>query len=201
MNQKILKIESDWQLMVQGDKMAFYRFYKLHVQHLLNYGLRLYGSLFVVEDLIQELFLEIWERRETLAEPDSERFYLLRALRNKINRQFRIDQRFIAADDMLNEPRFSMEPSSEQRWIELDIAQEQKEKIEAAIRSLSPRQREIVYLRYFNDLSYYQICEITGLTYQSARSQLYQSLKVLRTVLDQSSFLMLFLLLKESNTM
>ena len=187
--------ESDWQQMQQGDEAAFQRLYQQNVRHLLNYGLRLYGSLSVVEDAVQELFIELWQHRQTLSEPTSVRFYLLRAVRNKLSRQYRRDQPFVSGWDQSPDYPFDVEPSSEQRWIELDIADQQRDRIQAAMNTLSPRQREVLYLRYFNDLTYEQICDLTGLSYQSARSQVYQALKMMRTVLDSRNFPALLLLM------
>jgi RNA polymerase sigma factor (sigma-70 family) len=196
MGMKSLATESDWHLMQQGNEAAFQRLHQQHIRHLLNYGLRLYGSLSVVEDAVQELFLDIWQNRRTLNEPDSIRFYLLRATRNKLSRQYRRDQPFVPDWNESLEYPFAVEPSSEQRWIDLDIADQQRDRIQAAMRMLSPRQREILYLRYFNDLNYEQICELTGLSYQSARSQVYQALKAMRTILDLRNFSVLILLIR-----
>ena len=186
---------TDWQRMQHGDEAALARIYQQHVHHLLNYGLRLYGSLSAVEDAVQELFTELWQHRHSSVEPQSVRFYLLKAIRNKLSRQYRRDQPFVSGWDQAPEHPFEVEPSSEQRWIELDVADQQRDRVRAAMNALSPRQREILHLRYFNDLSYEQICDLTGLNYQSARSQVYQALKVLRTLLDKHSLsiLMLFL--------
>ena len=57
--------------------------------------------------------------------------------------------------------------------------------------ALSPRQREIIYLRYFNDLSYEQICELMNINYQTARSQIYSSLKQLRMLLKDKELSLL----------
>ena len=179
---------TDWQRMQQGDEAALATIYQQHVRHLLNYGLRLYGSLSAVEDAVQELFIELWQHRHTLVEPQSVRFYLLKAIRNKLSRQYRREQPFVSGWDQAPEHPFEVEPSSEQRWIELDVADQQRDRIRAAMNALTPRQREILYLRYFNDLSYEQICDLTGLNYQSARSQVYQALNVLRTLLNPRSF-------------
>ena len=193
MAMKVMTPSTDWERMQHGDEAALARIYQEHVRHLLNYGLRLYGSLSAVEDAVQELFTELWQHRHTSVEPQSVRFYLLKAIRNKLSRQYRRDQPFVSGWDQPPEHPFEVEPSSEQRWIELDVADQQRDRIRAAMNTLTPRQREILYLRYFNDLGYEQICDLTGLNYQSARSQVYQALKVLRTLLDKHSLSIMIL--------
>ena len=180
---------SDWQQMQEGNREAFDKIYYRHVQHLFNYGLRFRGGFSAVEDVVQELFCELWQNRTTVAEPRSERFYLLGILRNKLIRQYRREQPFAPGINENVERSFGTEPSSEQRWIELEITAEQRDRIQAAMQTLTSRQREVLYLRYFNDLTYEEISSLTGLTYQSARSQVYHALKIMRTLLDQRSII------------
>ena len=146
-----------WRQFQRGDEQAFRELYQAHVRHLLNYGLRLSGSLSVVEDCIQDLFAELWQYRKTLMQPASIRFYLLKGLRNRLNARYRKDIPYASGWDTDPELPFPVEPSTEQRLIELDMD-----------------------LRYFNDLTYEQICDVTGINYQTARSQVYQALKTLR---------------------
>ncbi|WP_324678123.1 RNA polymerase sigma factor [Hymenobacter sp. GOD-10R] len=185
-----------WRSMCQGDKAAFRQLHQAHVHHLLNYGLRLHGSLSVVEDCLQDLFVELWHYRARLSQPTSVRFYLLKGLRNKIKAQYKREQLWQAsleddAEEWFSQYSFSLEPSAEQRLVELDLDAERREQVRQALEALTPRQREILYLRYFNDLSYEQICEVMSINYQAARSQVYQALRVLRTVLKNQYLLAL----------
>lgn len=52
--------------------------------------------------------------------------------------------------------------------------------LQRAINHLSPRQREVVYLRFFNDLDYAEVAAVMGLSYQATRNQMYLALKALR---------------------
>ena len=119
------------------------------------------------------------------------RFYLLRGLRNRLATHLRqsLNSRELPLDE--DAYPFALEASSEQRWIDLDVDEALRYRIRHALDQLTPRQREILYLRYFNDLSYEQICELLGINYQSARSQVYQALKVLRQRLGPEFFGML----------
>ncbi len=179
-----------WQQVQAGDSEAFRRLHNEHVRHLLNYGLRLCGSISTVEDCVQDVFTELWIYRQGIAQPTSMRFYLLKAVRNKLKAQYRREQLFIAGWDDNRDtgilPDFNLEPSAEQQLIELEIDLERRHQIKTAMNLLSPRQREIIYLRYFNELTYDQICELMGINYQTARSQVYSSLKILRNELKDS---------------
>lgn len=182
--------DSVWQQVQAGDSEAFRQLHNEHVRHLLNYGLRLCGSILSVEDCVQDVFTELWIYRQSIAEPTSMRFYLLKAVRNKLKARYRREQPFVAGwddnSDTLIQPDFDLEPSAEQQLIELEIDLERRHQIKTAMNLLSPRQREIIYLRYFNELTYDQICELMGINYQTARSQVYSGLKILRSKLKNS---------------
>ena len=181
-----------WHRFQQGDETAFQQLHQQHIRHLLNYGLRLHGSLSAVEDCIQDVFVELWQYRQGLTQPTSVRFYLLRALRNRLRAQYRRDQPFVSGWDDDGEQAgqnrlpFDTEPSAEEQLIALDIDAERKALIHQTLQTLTARQREIIYLRYFNDLTYGQICEVMQINYQTARSQIYTALKLIRKNLKNS---------------
>ncbi len=182
-----------WHEFQSGSQHAFQQIHQYHIGHLLNYGLRLNGSLSTVEDCIQDVFVELWHYRQKLAQPASVRFYLLRALRNRLRAQYRRDQPFVSGWDDDGEQAgqnrlpFDTEPSAEEQLIALDIDADRKALIHQALQTLTARQREIIYLRYFNDLTYEQICEVMQINYQTARSQIYTALKMIRKNLKDSN--------------
>ncbi len=184
-----------WQRFQQSDEAAFQQLHQQHIRHLLNYGLRLHGSLSAVEDCIQDVFIELWQYRQGLTQPISIRFYLLKALRNRLGAQYRRDQPFVSGWDDDGEQTgqnrlpFDTEPSAEEQLIALDIDAERKALIYQTLQTLSARQREIIYLRYFNDLTYEQICEVMQINYQTARSQIYSALKLIRKNLKDSDII------------
>jgi RNA polymerase sigma factor (sigma-70 family) len=183
-----------WNSFQKGDIEAYKILYQQHVGYLLNYGLRLYNSMTVVEDSVQEVFIDLWQYRQNLSEPNEVRFYLMKCLRNKISKQFKLNQPFVSGfDDEVQLP-FLIEPSSEHRLIELQMDTELRQKVQYLMNELSPREREIIYLKYFNDMSYEQICELMNINYQTARSQHYNALKRLRYSLKNTQVPLITLL-------
>jgi RNA polymerase sigma-70 factor (ECF subfamily) len=57
---------------------------------------------------------------------------------------------------------------------------EQQNALFKELNTLSPRQKEIVYLKFYNELSYQEIAEVTSLNYQSVRNYMHQALMALR---------------------
>ncbi len=186
-----------WEAFRQGDRSAFAELYFAHYEGLLNYGRRFGLPPEQVEDTIQDLFVELWHYRATLKATTSVRFYLLRALRNQLSKHRHTP---IFAD--INEDRmpFTAEFSFEQQWIDSLDEQQQWQALQKALNALTPRQREVLYLRFFNDLDYPQIAEVMNLSYQATRNQVYLALKALREQFP-ANWQMLLLLLQSLRAM
>ena len=184
-----------WNAFREGSESAFAALYSAHYRHLINYGRRFGADQATAEDAIHAGFSDLWKFRQTLTQPPSVQSYLLTVFRNRLVSQFTERQRRFAETD--GEEQFGLfpaEPSAEDRLLEDGLDQEQHEHIQSALISLSPRQQEILYLRYFTDLSYDDICTVMGITYNTARTQLYQALTALRKRL-QANWPVLLLLL------
>jgi len=163
-----------WDRFRQGERAAYAEIYFTHYEALLNYGRRFTLDLALIEDAIQDLFVELWQYHATLSATTSIRFYLLRALRNQLS------QRLVPPSASTGAEPFEVEYSFEQRWIELQEEEEKWRVLQGAINQLTPRQREVLYLRFFNDLDYPEVAAVMGLSYQATRNQVYLALKALR---------------------
>jgi RNA polymerase sigma factor (sigma-70 family) len=171
-----------WQSFKKGDKNAFTKIYQLYAKSLLNYGvtLRISPNLSVVEDCIQDLFLELWQSRENLADTDSIKFYLFRALKNKLMRIVKYD--FSKNTDEIDETLGGdlFEDSIERILIEEENQKERLERLKIAFDGLSQRQREVINLKYYHQFSNTQIAEIMELNYSSVGNLIQKALFSLR---------------------
>lgn len=57
--------------------------------------------------------------------------------------------------------------------------------LQEALKSLSPTQQEIIFLRFFNRIPYPEIAEIMGMRYQSVRNAAHRGFKKMRTILKK----------------
>ncbi len=171
-----------WDAFREGDRSAFAKIYFDHYEGLLNYGRRFGLPSEQVEDTIQDLFVELWKYRATTSPTTSIRFYLFRALRNQLSRLRHkpLTTDLTGAGPSDSSLLFDVEFSFEQQWIELADEQEMTHALQRALNALTPRQREVLYLRFFNNLDYPQIAAVMNISYQAARNQVYLALKALR---------------------
>ncbi len=171
-----------WQSVRKGNDLAFSNLYQRFSNLLFNYGMHFCYNRELVKDCIQELFTTIWNRREALSEIDSVKYYLFKSFRNLLVQHISNDRkRFVDFNDSyeFEESDFSIESSI----IIEEYLNENKQKIATALFKISKRQREIVILKYFNDLSYAEISSLMDLTPASAHNLLSKALQCLRVVI------------------
>ncbi|MCK0131308.1 sigma-70 family RNA polymerase sigma factor [Flavobacteriaceae bacterium F08102] len=130
------------------------RVYQNMFQPLFAYGMQLCGNRPLVKDCIQELFSELWVNKPILIKVNDVKPYLLKSLRRKIWRELK------QGKQLSMEHSFALELSPE---VNLINDQEQvaiQKSINTALKSLTDRQREAIYLRFYANISYEEAAEI-----------------------------------------
>lgn len=169
-----------WSQLKAGDKIALERIYRDHAAVLIKYGRKFSADGQLVEDCLQDLFIEIWKNREGLGNTDSIRKYLLASLRRKIIRT--ISNARISGQEP-EEHHFTAVFDIESQWETEEWDNERRQKLQKALESLSKRQQEVLYLKYFMEMDYTQIGEIMELNYQSARNLAHRALEAMRDIM------------------
>ena len=167
-----------WLAFQKGDRASFAQIYQCHIDDLLNYGYRVTPNKQLIKDSIQDLFLHLWIHRENLTTTTSIKFYLFRALRNRILRN----------SDHLTSPLDNHEAilntlvdlPTDYHLILEETETQQTERLQNAINGLSPRQKEVIIFRYQYEFSLEEISEIMQLTNQSVRNVLHRAVSQLR---------------------
>ncbi|MEB2782095.1 sigma-70 family RNA polymerase sigma factor [Algoriphagus sp. C2-6-M1] len=180
-----------WQSVRKGNDLAFSNLYQRFSNLLFNYGMHFCHNRELVKDCIQELFTTIWNRRETLSDIDSVKYYLFKSFRNLLIQHINRERKLYVDMQDDQEPLAS-EASIEDHLVSQDYGQENNGKIATALTKISKRQREIVVLKYFNDLSYAEIANLMSITPASAHNLLSKALQCLRVVMK--TFLLSFFL-------
>ena len=171
-----------WEQFTLGDKAAFDTIYDRHFQSLCCYGDRICEDKGLVEDVVQDLFIYLWTRRERLGATSAIKFYLFRCLRRKLIRTLAQSKRRPDRHMVLkaNDPRFQLslqEPSGPL------LEEELQGKLEAALARLTDRQKEAIYLRFYNNLSFQEVAAIMELEVRSVYNLVGRTIKVLRSEL------------------
>nr|WKN36206.1 RNA polymerase sigma factor [Tunicatimonas sp. TK19036] len=166
-----------WKQLKKDDHHAFETIYRRHYPALYRFALRFYPNNVVAEQSIQELFIRIWERRSHIAEVDSPKAYLFTALRRELLQQKK----------KITLPSIAFTPSMAFVYSPQDIQIQQEEEslrhaeLVEALNTLPVRQREAVYLKYYEELSYQEVSRIMGINYQSVVNLIFRAFSSLKT--------------------
>lgn len=181
--------DSDWSAFKAGDKEAFSRIYHHHVEGLLKYGYKIHHNRPLVEDCVQDLFIELWKSRGNLSDTTSVKFYLFQAVRykilRKINEESKNEESKIELMTLENYERLSLW-HVENDLVEFEIQSQQMSYLEDSINALPARQREAINLRFYNNFSNEEVARIMGVNYKSACRFIYMAIKKLKINLKVS---------------
>jgi RNA polymerase sigma factor (sigma-70 family) len=169
----------EWSRFKNGDVKALESIYRAHVMSMVNYGLKITDDLDLIKDSIQDLFIELWKSRQNLADTDQPKFYLFRALRNKLMRAIS-QQSFVSEGEML-----LASDSLMTEYVELEIADREQRlqtsgTLKQLLEKLSKRQQEAIYLRFYHNFSYELISSMMNMNYQSVLNLVQRALKSMR---------------------
>jgi RNA polymerase sigma factor (sigma-70 family) len=189
-----------WDQIVQkDDKEAFAELYNLFVDDLYRYGSKLSPDDDMVKDSIQEVFLDLYDKRKKSNITSNLRLYLIVALKRvlirKLQKYRRLEKRQINDVDM-----FEVQYSFEEEYIEKEANHMVLEKVRQIITELPAKQKEIIYLRFNLSLEYPEISSMLGISVESVRKQVYRAIKSVRESIDYPNLLLLFLLSYNHNT-
>lgn len=170
--------EALWKAFRQGEKKALSMIYQQHFFKLYNYGMKVSPDRELVKDCIQELFVYIWKSRATLSHTSSIKYYLFRSLRRKMVEEIRKTNRIAASHQRFQE--FSFELPHEQKIIAEQLSAEKAEKLLSCLNKLPKRQKEALFLRYYENLSPQEVSSIMGLSIESTYVLFSKAISLLR---------------------
>ncbi|MGW9685478.1 RNA polymerase sigma factor [Flagellimonas sp. 2504JD1-5] len=168
-----------WSKFKAGDKTAFESVYKSCIDDMYAYGLKLDSDKELIKDCIQEVFIDIFEHRNAISEPNNIKFYVLKALKHTIFKKQKKERKKTKLDEQAPHA-FSAGHNFEDKRILSELDEEKKRLVNEALDSLSSKQKEIMYLRFSVGLSYNDISEIVNIDHASVRKQVYRAVKKLR---------------------
>ena len=169
-----------WEQVREGNMVAFEKLYKRHLQGLYRYGMKLCSDREVVLDCIQDLFFTIWSRKEKLSKVQSVKYYLLvsfkRELVRMLSKSRKETERMAVIPELADRIIFSTEDFITRN----EAMKEQTDTLSAALNALPNREKQVIYMRFYMELSYEEICEALQLSYQVVLNYVHRALKTLR---------------------
>lgn len=168
-----------WQNFKEGNDNALSEIMRRYFRALLQYGTKFTKNRLLVEDTVQDLFLELLERRRYISTPESVKNYLFKALRNNLNRAVNKNNLFIELVDHEDCLLVELE-NIEQTLIAQNSLNDLKSKFNQYFKLFTKRQKEALHLKYYESLSHDEISLIMEINKQSVSNLLQQSINILK---------------------
>lgn len=170
-----------WTGVRRRDRESFTSLYRLMYADLINFGMLFGHDGAAAKDAINQIFLELWERGEALATVENVRSYLITYLRRKLLREYERSNRFAQLTDT--------EPLAERSYEDMLVKTQQDEharqRLQAALAQLTPRQKELIEMRFFRNLTNEAISQATGMHINTVYNTMSSALKTLRQTFRQ----------------
>lgn len=170
-------------LMSYGDFQNYESFYAQVYQQmfhsLYSYGMQICGNKDLVKDCVQDLFSELW-KNQRLTRIRSVKPYLLKCIKRKIQRALGKGRQLYV------EGGFEFEISHEVKIIRNQQNDRQQRKLSRALKSLTNRQREAIYLKFYDNLSYEEVAEVLNTKTKASYKLIYRALSSLKLAMKTS---------------
>jgi RNA polymerase sigma-70 factor (ECF subfamily) len=159
-----------------GDRAAFEELLGLYQPRLRYFLARMIGDDHAADDLLQEVWLDVYRGLARLADPGAFPAWLYRIARRRA----------------LRELRKRHQPPSSLEGIDLageadeddDFSAEDAERVHAALGRLAHEHREVLLLRFVEDMTYEDIARVTGCPLGTVRSRIHYAKRALRRVME-----------------
>lgn len=173
--------------MRDDDEAAFEALYRAYYRVLMAIVLPVVPSGAIAEEIVEDIFVELWQQRRTLRVTHAVSAYLYGAARNRaLNalRRDRVERRWHAAA--------AQDAKHLQGGTESDVAlgalldaPRIQDAVRHAVSTLSPRRQLVLHLRWERGMSYAEIAACVGSSVVAVERQLSRTLKALRVALPE----------------
>ncbi len=174
-------------LLHKGDKKAFDTVYDRYWKRLFMYAYKIFEDQLICEDIVQEVFIRLWERSREVKIEELEK-YLFKATKYQALNAIRNLKKTLPYEEIL--PHLYFEQSIELVFEEREVT----EIISKRVRSLPTKCQEIFLLSREEELSNKEIAQRLSLSIRTVESQIYKALRILKKDFGRIGVWILFFL-------
>lgn len=160
-------------LIKKGDIKAFNAIYYRYIPKVLSFLKGFYTTDYQSEEIVQEIFVSIWEKRERLDENLSFPAYVFKAARNRIYNSYRAKVKQLAFNDSFHYQADKGRNSTE----EYISHKELQEHLDDLINELPPVQKKVFLMSRNNGLTNEEIAQRLNLSRRTVEHHIYRALK------------------------
>lgn len=159
-----------------GEKEAFGRLYEVYLDRLYRYIFyRVGNNRELAEDLVQSVFVKAWEKLDTF-QKGSFQAWLYTITKHNIIDYIRAQKKQISLDETIADEKEAIEEGVHKKL--------EMQRIQHALKFLTVEQREIIILKFVEELPNQEIAKIVNKNETAIRALQYRALKELRKILS-----------------
>jgi RNA polymerase sigma-70 factor, ECF subfamily len=163
----------------RGEESAFDALFRDWYPSLVRASESIVQSRAVAEEIVQDVLLELWRRRESLVSSSSPQAYLFQSTRNRSLNHVRHERVVKQGEPYARRPE-STESMAHAHMVE----DEMQAAVRQAVASLPDRCREVFELSRTHGLKYNDIAVVLGISVKTVEAQMGKALRILREVLS-----------------
>lgn len=177
-----------WEQISNNNETAYSVLYKLLYPKLYSYTNYTIKNTEIANDIVQDVFIKLWQKRNEIGYIENVKGYFFKVNHSLIQNHFRKEN---LNRKMLSSLSIEKECISiEDFIIKEETLLKSNKNIKKAIEKLPSRQKEMIYMSFYQNLNYNQIVALTGIKYQSVVNNIYRAVKVLRLEIQSSQKLL-----------
>jgi RNA polymerase sigma-70 factor (ECF subfamily) len=165
-----------WEKVQQGNAAAFRQLFDTYWEELFLYACRILKDRSTAKDIIQALFIHLWEKHDGLPDVDNIPAYLRTALRNRLLNAIRDENVYQKHVDIFSE----IAAGNDNSLLESLEVKDTEHAILASMDALPAKMKNVFYLHRFEHLSVTEIALKLGTSEQTIRNQLNTALQRVR---------------------
>lgn len=175
-----------WERITAGESPAYTELYNSYADMLYAYGMKMNANEELVTEAIQLLFIKLFSRRAFLSRPTSIKAYLFTSLKRVMLNQLEgKSSKVLSFDDLKGgmpeaDYNFDLEIDPQSMMIHDEDELRRVSTLQQALGKLTKQQREVIYLRYYKNMSSEEVSEIIGTNSQVIRNMTHKIIKKLR---------------------
>lgn len=172
-----------WDQLRKGDKQALFGLYNNTYFHLVRFGLKITANDELVKDCVTQLFFQLWDKHARLQAVTHVRAYLFTSLRRMLIDKLAYQSKTSAAISQLSADEVAEELSYEEIIVRVQHDEELRQKLHRAMEQLTPKQKELIRLMFFEGFTYEQVAAHTAQSIKTAYNTIYNAIHLLRKLL------------------
>lgn len=190
MSQEISQIEIWNQFIEDGNEDALSRIYADNYDLLFDYGIRFTTNIHIVEDAIQDVYINLIKYRKSIGNVKNLQGYLVCAFRRQLfldlNKQKKIISTEQMPDGFFDYFKHTDSDSDSNEKEEKEILYSA---IKECVNNLTDKQKEIIYLKFEREITYEEIAVILNISVESCYKSIYRSIKSIRCSAEKMLFI------------